>query len=69
MDLGPAIQSGPTGIEDQLLMLESIPNPEARDFVEHVMGNIWVYRARLGQPAPDRDAVAAGGKPYYQSVE
>ncbi len=58
-----------TGIEDQLLLLESIPNREARNFVEQVMSNIWVYRARLGQPAPSRDNVAAGGRPIYQSLE
>ena len=57
-----------TGITDQLLLLESIPNPEARDFVELVMTNIWVYRAVMGEPAPSRDAAAAGQRPVYQSV-
>ncbi len=57
-----------SGIADQLLMLESIPNPEARDFVEHVLRNMWVYRAKFGEPAPSRDAAAAGGKAIYQSV-
>jgi soluble lytic murein transglycosylase-like protein len=56
------------GIEDQLLLLESVPNKEARQFVDVVMTNIWVYRDRLGEPAPDRDAAAAGGRPIYQSV-
>ncbi len=58
-----------TGITDQLLLLESIPNPEARNFVEQVMSNIWVYRARLGQEAPSRDAVAGGGKPIYRAID
>ncbi len=58
-----------SGIQDQLLMLESIPNPEARNFVEHVLRNMWVYRARFNQPAPSRDTAAAGGKALYQSVE
>jgi soluble lytic murein transglycosylase-like protein len=57
-----------TGITDQLLLLESIPNPEARNFVEHVMTNIWVYRAQLGEEAPTRDAAAAGLRPIYRSV-
>lgn len=57
-----------SGITDDLLMLESVPNKEARHFVDVVMTNIWVYRDRLGQPAPARDAVAAGNKPLYQSV-
>jgi soluble lytic murein transglycosylase-like protein len=57
-----------TGIEDTLLLIESVPNPEARHFVETVMTNIWVYRDRLGEPAPSRDAVAAGARPTYRSI-
>lgn len=57
-----------SGIEDQLLMLESVPNAEARHFVEVVMTNIWVYRDRLNEPAPSRDSVAGGNRPVYQSV-
>nr|WP_305888931.1 transglycosylase SLT domain-containing protein [Parvularcula maris] len=56
------------GIDDQLLLLESVPNKEARQFVDVVMTNIWVYRDRLGEPAPDRDAASAGQRPIYQSV-
>lgn len=58
-----------TPIEDQLLMLESVPNSEARHFVDVVLTNIWVYRDRLGEPAPSRDALAAGDRPVYRSVE
>lgn len=57
-----------SGITDQLLMLESVPNKEARHFVDVVMTNIWVYRDRLGQNAPARDAAAAGQRPIYQSA-
>jgi soluble lytic murein transglycosylase-like protein len=56
-------------IEDPLLFIESIPNPESRDFVEKVLTNVWVYRARLGQPAPDRDMVAAGKTPIYEALD
>lgn len=58
-----------TQIDDQLLMLESVPNKQARDFVDLVMTNMWVYRDRLGEEAPDRDAAAAGERPLYQSVK
>ncbi|MCI5047251.1 MAG: lytic transglycosylase domain-containing protein [Aquisalinus sp.] len=58
-----------SGITDQLLLLESIPNPEARDFVEHVMTNMWIYRDRFGQPTPTRDAAAAGQAPIYQRLD
>jgi len=56
-------------ISDPLLFVESIPNPESRDFVEKVLTNVWVYRARLGQSAPTRDKVAAGQLPLYEAVD
>jgi len=56
-------------IEDPLLFIESIPNPESRDFVEKVLTNVWVYRARLGQAAPTRDKVAAGQLPLYEALD
>ena len=56
-------------ISDPLLFVESIPNPESRDFVEKVLTNVWVYRARLGQPAPTREKVAAGQLPLYEAID
>lgn len=56
-------------IDDPLLFIESIPNRESRDFVEHVLTNFWIYRARLGQPAPSRDRVAAGELPLYEALD
>ncbi|GJL91002.1 lytic transglycosylase domain-containing protein [Hyphococcus sp.] len=56
-------------IEDPLLFIESIPNRESRDFVEKVLTNFWVYRARLGQPAPSREKVAAGELPLYEAID
>ncbi len=56
-------------IDDPLLFIESIPNPESRDFVEKVLTNVWVYRDRLGQSAPTRDKVAAGQLPLYEAID
>jgi len=56
-------------IEDPLLFIESIPNQESRDFVEHVLTNFWVYRARLGQSSPSREKVAAGELPLYEALD
>ena len=56
-------------IEDPLLFIESIPNRESRDFVEKVLTNVWIYRARLGQPAPSRNKVAAGELPLYEALD
>ncbi len=56
-------------IDDPLLFIESIPNPESRNFVEIVLTNFWIYRARLGQSAPTRDNVAAGDLPLYEALD
>ncbi len=56
-------------IEDPLLFIESIPNRESRDFVEVVLTNFWIYRARLGQPSPSREKVAAGELPLYEALD
>jgi peptidoglycan lytic transglycosylase len=56
-------------IDDPLLFIESIPNRESRDFVERVLTNFWIYRARLGQPAPSREKVAAGELPLYEALD
>lgn len=56
-------------IEDPLLFIESIPNPESRDFVEKVLTNFWVYSQRLGQTPTSRDLVAAGKLPLYEAME
>lgn len=50
---------------DPLLFIESIPSRETRIFIERVMTNLWIYRQRLGQPAPSLDRIAAGGWPTY----
>ncbi len=54
---------------DPLLFIESIPSRESRGYVERVLSNLWIYRARLGQPSPSLDAVAAGGWPTYMAMD
>ncbi|MFQ5983996.1 MAG: lytic transglycosylase domain-containing protein [Alphaproteobacteria bacterium] len=54
---------------DPLLFIEAIPFPETRLFVERVLRNIWIYRARLGQEAPTLDAVVAGTWPRYIGLD
>ena len=55
--------------DDPLLFIEAIPSSETRNFVERVLANLWVYRLRLGQPAPSLDAVAAGDWPLYVALD
>lgn len=54
---------------DPLLFIETIPSRETRIFVERVFANLWIYRDRLGQPAPSLDYLARGEWPIYTSVE
>jgi soluble lytic murein transglycosylase-like protein len=54
---------------DPLLFIESIPARETRNFVERVLANLWMYRERLGQPNPSLDAIAAGQRPVYKSLD
>ena len=56
-------------IDDPLLFIESVPNPESRDFVEKVLTNFWVYSQRLGKNPTSRDRVAAGELPLYEAME
>lgn len=56
-------------LDDPLLFIESIPNPESRDFVEKVLTNVWIYHARLGQTPLTRDKVAAGELPLYEALD
>ena len=52
-------------LDDPLFFIESIPSRETRNFIERVLANLWIYRDRLGQPAPSLDAIAAGEWPVY----
>lgn len=54
---------------DALMFIESIPSRETRIFIERVLSNLWMYRERLGEPAPSLDALAAGEKPLYIAVD
>ena len=56
-------------MDDRLLFIESLPAKETRLFVEHVLTNIWAYRARLGQQRPSLAALAAGRTPLYESLD
>ena len=55
--------------DDPLLFIESIPLLETRLFVERVLTNLWIYRKRLGQPAPSLTALAAGQWPVYRALD
>ena len=55
--------------KDPLLFIESVPSKETRIFVERVMTNYWIYRARFSKPQYSLEAVLSGGWPVYKSTE
>jgi len=55
--------------DDPLMFIESLPARETRVFIERVMSNFWIYRARLGQPTPTLDAIVAGDWPIYTALD
>lgn len=61
--------SGMKHNDDPLLFIESLPSRETRAFVERVMTNFWIYRARMGQQSPSLESVAAGIWPIYEGQD
>jgi soluble lytic murein transglycosylase-like protein len=55
--------------DDPLLFIEALPSKETRLFIERVLTNLWIYRYRLGQPAPSLDELAGGGWPRYEALD
>ena len=38
-------------------------------FIERVFANLWIYRIRLGQPAPELIALSEGKWPLYAALD
>lgn len=55
--------------DDPLMFIERLPSRETRLFIERVLANLWIYRARLGQDLPSLDAIAAGDWPTYTPLD
>jgi len=52
--------------DDPLLAVESISKDETRTFIQHVLANYWVYRARLGGDTSSLTDLADGRWPLYR---
>ncbi len=48
--------------DESLMVIESMPAPETRDYVEKVMVAYWVYQKKFGQESRTLDALATGEK-------
>jgi soluble lytic murein transglycosylase-like protein len=57
----PAMKDG----NDPLIFVEAIPVTETRYFIQRVLAYTWLYAARLDQPAPGLDAIAAAQFPRF----
>ena len=52
---------------DPLLFIESLPSLQARDYVQHVMGNYWIYSEMLaGHENGSLKALAQNRWPHYE---
>lgn len=48
--------------DESLMVIECMPAPETRDYVEKVMAAYWTYRKKFGQDVKTLDALASGQK-------
>ncbi len=48
------------GMNDSLLIVESLPFAETRDYVHKVVAAYWSYRRQFGSDSPTLDAIASG---------
>jgi soluble lytic murein transglycosylase-like protein len=55
--------------EDPLIGIESIQTTETREFIQHVLVNYWIYRARLGGNTDSLTDLADGRWPVYKWSE
>lgn len=50
------------GDDDPLMLIESLPALETRDYVEKVVAGYWAYKRLFGEDARSLDALAAGAR-------
>ena len=48
--------------DESLMVIECMPAPETRNYVEHVMAAYWTYQKKFGQESRTLDALATGQK-------
>lgn len=62
------IQTQPSDI-DPLLLLETMPRAESRDYAERALSHMALCRKAYGQPTPELDALAAGRPALYTPLD
>ncbi|HYD86468.1 MAG TPA: lytic transglycosylase domain-containing protein [Vitreimonas sp.] len=54
---------------DPLLLLETMPRAESRDYAERALSHMALCRKRYGQPTPELDRIASGGAAVYTPLD
>ena len=54
---------------DSLLLMECLPAPETRAYVQHVLAAYWTYRRMWGQASPSLDALASGDRAVDERLD
>jgi|CXWL01.1.fsa_nt_gi soluble lytic murein transglycosylase-like protein len=54
---------------DPLLLLETMPRQESRDYAERSLSHMALCRKRFGQPTPEMDQLAAGRAAIYTPLD
>lgn len=54
---------------DPLLLLETMPRAESRDYAERALSHMALCRKRYGQPTPELDRLAAGNAALYTPLD
>jgi len=54
---------------DPLMLLETMPRAESRDYAERAISHMSLCRRRYGQPTPELDHLAAGGPALYTPLD
>ena len=54
---------------DPLMLLESLPRAESRDYAERVLSHMGLCRRRFAQATPELDALASGLPARYQALD
>ena len=62
------LETQPNGM-DPLLLLETLPRAESRDYAERALSHMGLCRKSYGQPTPELDRLAAGQPARYQALD
>jgi soluble lytic murein transglycosylase-like protein len=63
------LAANPGQARDPLMMIESLPSAQARDYAERVLSHMGLCRKRFGQESAEFDELASGKPALYVSLD